>query len=78
MEEEKNDEAAVTGTINERLMAELKEAADKEKYGAKSGAGKKLGLTGRPRKTPEEQGHSGSHDMEAVHQKDEIEATSTL
>ena len=49
-----NDEA-VTGTINERLLAELQEAADKEKYGAKSSAGKKLSLTGRPRKTPEEQ-----------------------
>ena len=48
---------AVTNTINERLMAELQEAEDKEKYGAKSGAGKKYGLVdgfGRTRKTDEE------------------------
>lgn len=49
------DESAATGTINDRLMVELQEAADKEKFGAKSGVGKKLSLTGRPTKTPEEQ-----------------------
>lgn len=49
------DEEAVTGTINERLMAELQEAADKEKFGPKSGIGKKLSLSGRPSKSPEEQ-----------------------
>jgi Protein of unknown function (DUF3082) len=48
-------ENAVTGSINDRLLAELQQAADKEKFGAKSGMGKKLGFSGRPRKTPEEQ-----------------------
>ena len=49
-----NDKAAM-GTINERLMTELQDAADKEKYGPKSGVGKKLGLAGRRnQKTPEE------------------------
>jgi hypothetical protein len=44
-------------TINERLMKELQEAANKEKYGARSASGRKMGLVdgfGRPRKTDEE------------------------
>ena len=46
---------ASTGTINERLMVELQDAADQEKYGAKSGFGKKMGLSGRRNeKSPEE------------------------
>lgn len=48
---------AATNTVNERLLAELKEAENKEKYGARSSVGKKLGLVdgfGRPRKTDEE------------------------
>ena len=51
------DGTAATNTVNERLMAELKAAENKEKYGARSSAGKKLGLVdgfGRPRKTDEE------------------------
>ena len=50
-------QAAATNTVNERLMAELKAAENKEKFGARSSAGKKLGLVdgyGRPRKTDEE------------------------
>ena len=35
---------AATGTVNERLLAELQEATDKEKYGTRSALGKKLGL----------------------------------
>ena len=47
--------SASTGTINERLMVELQDAADQEKYGAKSGFGKKMGLSGRRNeKSPEE------------------------
>ena len=49
--------AAATNTINERLMAELKEAEQKERFGARSAAGKKMGLVdgfGRRRKTDEE------------------------
>jgi len=48
---------AATNTINERLLAELQEAEQKERFGARSAAGKKLGLVdgfGRPRKTDEE------------------------
>lgn len=48
---------AVTNTINERLMTELQEAVDKEKYGPRSSAGKKYGLVdgfGRARKSDEE------------------------
>lgn len=37
---------AATNTINERLMAELEDATNKEKYGARSRMGKKLGLAG--------------------------------
>ena len=36
--------AAATGTVNERLLAELQEATDKEKFGTRSALGKKLGL----------------------------------
>ena len=54
-ETNKAEEKAVTGTINERLMAELQEAANKEKYGAKSSFGKKYGLSSfRSQKTEEE------------------------
>lgn len=48
---------AVTNTVNERLMAELKAQEKEEKYGAKSSAGKKLRIVdgyGRPRKTDAE------------------------
>lgn len=38
------DIQAATGTVNERLMAEIKEASDKERFGARSVVGKKLGL----------------------------------
>mmetsp|Transcript_61383 Transcript_61383/g.150229 ORF Transcript_61383/g.150229 Transcript_61383/m.150229 type:complete len:316 (+) Transcript_61383:86-1033(+) len=50
-------DTALTNTINERLMTELQEAAGKEKFGARSTAGKKYGLVdgfGRARKTDEE------------------------
>ena len=36
--------AAITGTVNERLLVELQEASDREKYGARSRMGKKMGL----------------------------------
>ncbi|CAB9527708.1 expressed unknown protein [Seminavis robusta] len=49
-----SEEEAATGTINERLMAELQQAADKEKFGT-SKSGKRMNLPARPRKTPEEQ-----------------------
>jgi hypothetical protein len=48
---------AATNTVNERLMAELKAAERKEKFGPRSSAGKKLGLVdgfGRSRKTDAE------------------------
>mmetsp|Transcript_42712 Transcript_42712/g.103313 ORF Transcript_42712/g.103313 Transcript_42712/m.103313 type:complete len:297 (+) Transcript_42712:78-968(+) len=48
---------AVTNTVNERLMAELKAQEKEEKYGAKSSIGKKLRLVdgyGRPRKSDAE------------------------
>lgn len=48
---------AATNTINERLLAELQEAQDKERFGARSAAGKKMGLVdgfGRRRKSDEE------------------------
>uniref|UniRef100_A0A6U3ERK7 Transmembrane protein n=1 Tax=Entomoneis paludosa TaxID=265537 RepID=A0A6U3ERK7_9STRA len=52
---EQDEGAAVTGTVNERLMAELQEAADKEKFGARSSMGKKLGLDAfKSSKTDEE------------------------
>jgi hypothetical protein len=41
---EEGQELAVTNTINERLMEEVREAADEEKFGARSSIGKKLGL----------------------------------
>ena len=49
--------AAATNTVNERLLAELKVAESKERFGARSAAGKKLGMVdgyGRPRKSEEE------------------------
>ena len=49
--------AAATNTVNERLLAELKVAENKERFGARSAAGKKLGMVdgyGRPRKSEEE------------------------
>ncbi|KAG7361796.1 DUF3082 domain containing protein [Nitzschia inconspicua] len=52
-----NQVAAATNTINERLLAELKEAEQKERFGARSAAGKKMRLVdglGRTRKTEEE------------------------
>jgi hypothetical protein len=48
---------AATNTINERLLAELQQAEQKERFGARSAAGKKLALVdgfGRPRKTDKE------------------------
>ncbi|CAJ1962350.1 unnamed protein product [Cylindrotheca closterium] len=48
---------AVTNTVNERLMAELKAQEKEEKYGARSSIGKKLRLVdgyGRPRKSDAE------------------------
>lgn len=48
---------AATNTVNERLLAELKAAENKERFGARSAAGKKLRMVdgyGRPRKTDEE------------------------
>jgi Protein of unknown function (DUF3082) len=48
-------EKAATGTVNERLMTELQQAAEKEKYGARSNMGKKMGLNSfRSSKTDEE------------------------
>lgn len=56
--ESKDSSAASSkNTINERLMNELEEAANKEKYGARSASGRKMGLVdgfGRPRKTDAE------------------------
>ena len=59
---EKKDEgtrggAAATNTINERLLAELQDAEQKERFGPKSAIGKKLGSVdgyGRSRKSDEE------------------------
>jgi hypothetical protein len=50
------EDGAATNTVNERLLAELKEAENKEKFGARSSYGKKLGLDGfgRSRKTDAE------------------------
>lgn len=45
---------AVTGTVNERLLAELQQAADKEKFSARSNAGQKLGFAFRSSKTDAE------------------------
>lgn len=48
---------AATNTVNERLLAELKEAEKKEKSGTRSSLGKKMGMVdgyGRPRKTDAE------------------------
>lgn len=57
-EENEVSTTAATNTVNERLMNELKAAENKEKFGARSAAGKKLGLVdglrGRPRKTDAE------------------------
>jgi len=38
--------SAMTGTVNERLMAELQQAVETEKYGARSSMGQKMGLAG--------------------------------
>ncbi|MGK3743800.1 MAG: hypothetical protein ACI8RD_014158 [Bacillariaceae sp.] len=60
---EKKDEggtgtgAAATNTINERLLAELQDAEQKQRFGPKSALGKKLGSVdgyGRSRKSDEE------------------------
>lgn len=51
------DGTAATKTVNERLLAELKAAENKEKFGPRTAAGKKLALVdgfGRTRKTDEE------------------------
>jgi hypothetical protein len=51
------DGTAATNTVNERLLAELKAAENKEKFGARTAAGEKLRLIngfGRARKTDEE------------------------
>ena len=57
-EEEGSDNGkAATNTVNERLMAELEEATNKEKFGIRSKSGRKMGLVdgfGRPRKTDAE------------------------
>jgi hypothetical protein len=47
------EDRAATNTVNERLMAELKEAENKEKFGSRSSISKQLGF-GRTTKTPEE------------------------
>ena len=46
MEQERDaiSKNAAIGTVNERLQAELQAATDKEKYGARSAMGKKMGL----------------------------------
>jgi hypothetical protein len=51
-----SETAAVTGTVNERLMAELQAASKKEKFGTRSPMGEKLSLFGsfRSSKTDEE------------------------
>lgn len=56
MSEKKTEEgAAATNTINERLMEEVREATDQEKFGSRSSIGKKLGLDSfRSEKTDEE------------------------
>jgi len=55
VEDSASESAAATGTINDRLMAEVKAASDKEKYGARSAAGRKLGLSAfKSEKTQEE------------------------
>ncbi len=51
------DGTAATNTVNERLLAELKAAENKEKFGARTSAGKKLAALdgfGRTRKTDQE------------------------
>jgi len=56
-QEEMATAMAATGTINERLMQELEDAANKEKFGPKTSMGKKMslaGLRGGREKTPEE------------------------
>lgn len=50
-----SQEKALTGTVNERLMQELEAEKDKEKFGARSKLGKKLGLAAfRSQKTDAE------------------------
>jgi hypothetical protein len=54
-EKETEEGAAVTKTINERLIEEVREATEQEKFGARSSIGKKLGLDSfRSEKTDEE------------------------
>jgi hypothetical protein len=54
-QEEEQQGSAATNTINERLMEEVREAADEEKFGARSSIGKKLSLGSfRSDKTDEE------------------------
>lgn len=50
-QEPNNLQQAEIGTINERLKEELRQAAEKEKYGARSNLGKKLGLSSLRRST---------------------------
>ena len=44
---EEEEAKAMTGTVNERLLSELQQASDREKYGARSRMGKKMGLLTR-------------------------------
>lgn len=53
-EETKEDTGAKVNTVNERLLQELQEAQDKEKYGSKSKLGKKFQFRYSPEKTDEE------------------------
>lgn len=52
------EKEAPTSTINERLMAELEQAAEKERIGARSEIGEKLGLNRRSAKSDEERQRS--------------------
>ena len=47
---EEEEAKAMTGTVNERLLSELQQASDREKYGARSRMGKKMGLLTRRRR----------------------------
>jgi hypothetical protein len=54
-EAEERPTKAATGTVNERLMRELEEAADRERYGARSSVGERMGLSAfRSSKSDEE------------------------
>jgi hypothetical protein len=52
MQEEVDDGKAMTGTVNERLLAELEDAARQEKYGSRSAMSKSMGV--RSRKSDQE------------------------